>query len=484
MVEKKTIQKAALYSILIFAIVAVFFYYAGGEQFKSRDVSTDDPVVATGGLPEITAGHIVKQPFTLDADNISQVKLTMATYDRVNTGVLIVSIRHGESILGSATVQLESIQDNTDLTVVFERPINITPGEDLELCLESDGETGNAVTAYYGSEISLAKGSVEKPLSKEDLAQFDETPIDGILCFQVSGRESLVFGQFYWYGVAALFVLLVLYWLVVIKRLNRGKTSMSVLFIIAMKKYKFLIKQLVSRDFKAKYKRSVLGVMWSFLNPILMMTVQYIVFSTLFKSSIPNFSAYLFIGIVCFNFFSEATSMSLQSISGNAALITKVYIPKYIYPVSRVISSCINLLLSLIPLLGVLLITGNHISLRSLLTVFGLVCLVALALGIGMILASMMVFFRDTQFLWGVIITIWNFATPIFYPESIIPAQYMTVYKMNPLYHIVRFMRIVLMDGVSPDPKAYLFCILASFIPLALGILIFKKCQDRFALYV
>ena len=101
-----------------------------------------------------------------------------------------------------------------------------------------------------------------------------------------------------------------------------------------------------------------------------------------------------------------------------------------------------------------------------------------------MLLAAMMVFFRDTQFLWGVVSMLWMYATPIFYPESIIPSHFMTLYKMNPLYHIIRFIRIVLMDGVSPEPKAYLLAIVASFIPLLIGAAVFKKTQDRFVLNI
>ncbi|MEA4828617.1 MAG: ABC transporter permease, partial [Enterococcus thailandicus] len=213
-----------------------------------------------------------------------------------------------------------------------------------------------------------------------------------------------------------------------------------------------------------------------------MMVIYYIVFSTIFKSDTANFPVYLIIGIVCFNFFSEATNMALHSIVGNASLITKVYMPKYIFPVSRVLSSTVNLLLSLVPLFLVLLYTKTNLSIRFILIIFGLICLVVLCLGVGMILSSSMVFFRDTQFLWGVIITMLNFGTPIFYPENIIPRQFMPLFKMNPLYQIIRFIRIVIIDGISPEPKAYLLCIVTSMIPLLLGIYVFKKTQDKFIL--
>ena len=254
--------------------------------------------------------------------------------------------------------------------------------------------------------------------------------------------------------------------------------------IDAFRRYNYLIRQMVSRNFKTKYKRSVLGILWSFLNPLLTMTVQYVVFSTVFKSDIPNYAVYLLTGIVCFNFFNEATTMTMSSIVDNASLITKVYVPKYIYPLTRVISSSINFLLALIPLFAALLVTRTPIRLTILLLPVGVVCLFSLCLGMGMFLASSMVFFRDTQFLWGVVSMLWMYATPIFYPETIIPARFMPLYKCNPLYHIIRFIRIALMGGVSPEPKAYVLMLIASLVPLVLGVVVFIKTQDQFVLNI
>lgn len=164
----------------------------------------------------------------------------------------------------------------------------------------------------------------------------------------------------------------------------------------AYQKYWFLLTQLVSRDFKTKYKRSVLGVLWSMLNPLLTMGVQYIVFSELFRWDIDNFAVYLLIGTVMFNFFTESTGQALVSITGSASLITKVYVPTYIFPVSKVLSSCINLGFSTLALYAILLIQRVPLNIYHLLMPFGYLCLVAFAIGIGLILASMMVYFRDT----------------------------------------------------------------------------------------
>lgn len=265
---------------------------------------------------------------------------------------------------------------------------------------------------------------------------------------------------------------------------KKGKITMGLKIISAFSRYRFLMQQLVARDFKTKYKRSVLGVLWSFLNPLLTMAVQYLVFSTLFKSDIPNFPVYLLTGIVLFNFFTEACAMGITSVLGNASLITKVYVPKYIYPLTRVTSSAVNLLFSLVPLFIVVLLTQTPLSPAMLLLPFPLVCLFTFCVGMVFILSSSMVFFRDTQFLWNVLSMIWMYATPIFYPESIIPAALAPVFKLNPLYHFIRFARTVVLEGVSPEPKAYLICMTFSLVSIVLGSVIFRKCQDKFVLYL
>lgn len=474
----------AIVMLCYFAIAAAL-YFLGGEQFHVKTVTTDDMVTPTDSVGEVTSADYAEQPFTLDADRITGVKLIFATYARSNSAKITISVRDNEKTLAATTLDTSSLTDNAEQYIPFQTAADITPGDQLFLTVSSeDAVPGNAVTVYYGSSISVTKGSVKKEISDSEKAIFDGKKVDGILCFQALGERDLLFGRIYWYLAIILGVLLALYGTILTHKAETGRTSPMLRFFAAIRRYKFLMQQLVNRDFKAKYKRSVLGILWSFLNPLLMMTVQYVVFSTLFKSNIANFPLYLLTGIVCFNFFNESTSMSLQSIVGNAALITKVYVPKYIYPVTRVMSSTINFLLSLIPLALVMIIMGTPFRVQNILIIYGILCLEMLSLGIGMMLASAMVFFRDVQFIWGVLITILNFATPIFYPDSIIPAKYMTVYKMNPLYHIVRFIRICIMDGVSPEPKAYLFCLIGALVPLVLGIYVFKKTQDKFVLYI
>ncbi len=249
-------------------------------------------------------------------------------------------------------------------------------------------------------------------------------------------------------------------------------------------KYKFLIKQLVQRDFKTKYKRSVLGVIWSFLNPLSMMIVQYIVFSTIFKSDIENFPVYLLSGTIFFNFFTEAVGQGLNSIVGNASLITKVYVPKYVYPTTKVLSTSINLLISIVPLLAVMLITKEPLTKALFLFPFIIIVLLIFTIGVTLMLSAAMVFFRDTLFLWGILSMVWMYITPLFYPENIIAENFQIILKVNPMYHIIKFVRCIVMNGASPQPEEFGACILSAVISLLIGLFIFKKTQDKFVLYI
>lgn len=479
--SEKQVRKGCALALAIYIVLALAFYWVSGDQLHYRDEETD-AISASEPIGELVQGVEIRQPFTAAADAVVSVDMLLSTYARENSCRVLVSIVDGNgTVLGQTEIPGAEIEDNAVRTISFVQPVPVRRGERYALVLTSpDGVPGSAITAWQGSAMSTARAEVPVEITEPLLVNGEAR--DGMLHFSLHTSSYLWFGSAYWYLVAAVGGLLAGYCAWLCLKARWGQSCLTLRVVSAFQRYGYLMRQLVARDFKTKYKRSVLGVLWSFLNPLLTMMVQYIVFSTLFKSDIPNFRLYLLSGIVCFNFFSEATGMALQSIVGNASLITKVYMPKYIYPVSRVLSSAINLLLSLIPLLAVMLLTGTPVRSAILLLPFGLICLVGFCIGMGFILSTLMVFFRDTQFLWGVVSMLWMYATPIFYPESIIPAQYMVIYKCNPMYHIIRFVRIVLINGVSPEPKAYALCLIASSVPLALGAVIFKKNQDKFIL--
>lgn len=254
--------------------------------------------------------------------------------------------------------------------------------------------------------------------------------------------------------------------------------------IDSYKKYSFLLHQLVERDFKTKYKRSVLGVLWSMLNPLLTMSVQYMVFVNLFRWDVENYAVYLLIGTVVFNFFSEATQCALVSITGSASLITKVYVPTYVFPVSKVLSSCINLLFSTLALYLIIFLQGLVLNPYHFLIPVLYATLIGFCIGMGLILSAAMVYFRDVQFLYGVLIMLWMYLTPLFYPVSIIPEKLMGLYSLNPMYQYVTFFRTLVLDAAMPSMAQFVWCIGYAALFLLIGWLVFKKLKRNFILYI
>lgn len=252
------------------------------------------------------------------------------------------------------------------------------------------------------------------------------------------------------------------------------------------KKYGFLLQQLVSRDFKVKYKRSILGVVWSLLYPILTMAVLALVFTNVFKFSTPgvNYLVYLLSGLVIFNYFSEASNLAMSSIVANFSLINKVYMPKYIFPLSKCMFVGINFLLTLIPLYAVIFLTGTGVNINHLLLPYVYLCLFLFTVGIGFILATISVFLRDMFYIYGVLISLWTYLTPIMYDVSIIPEKFQVFMKLNPMYWFLDFSRQIILYNQVPGIRNFLYCGIIGVGFLLLGIYLFKKNQDKFIYYV
>lgn len=251
-------------------------------------------------------------------------------------------------------------------------------------------------------------------------------------------------------------------------------------------KYKPLLKELVVRDLKVKYRRSFLGYLWSLLNPLLMMAVMTVVFSFMFRSNIENFPLYLICGNTLWGFFSESTTMAMNSVLGNGALIKKVYIPKFIFPVSRVLSSFVTMSFSLVAILIVMVVTGTPFRLPLLLFPIPMFLLLVFCTGIGMVLSALAVYFRDIMHLYGVITMAWMYATPIFYPldPEVLPMQIIPVIKMNPMYHYINFFREIVIYGNVPGVFTWAACIVSALFSLGIGLVIFRKMQKNFILYL
>ncbi|ABN74547.1 ABC transporter [Actinobacillus pleuropneumoniae] len=246
-----------------------------------------------------------------------------------------------------------------------------------------------------------------------------------------------------------------------------------------------LLKQLVVRDVKLKYRRSYLGYLWSILNPLMLMMVQVIVFSNLFRFDTPNYPLYLISGQIIFNFMVEATNMSVWSITGNASLLKKTYVPKYIFTVSKVGSSLVNLIFSLGALLLVMIITDAEFTLNLLFFPVIILQVLVFSLGLGLFLAAATVFFRDIQYLWGVFVSMWMYLTPLFYPINIIPEEYQNLYKSaNPMYWYIEQFRDIVLYAKFPQFDSIIMGTGLAFLVLILGAGYFNKKQDEFILYI
>ncbi len=284
--------------------------------------------------------------------------------------------------------------------------------------------------------------------------------------------------------VAAVIALFSLYCLKQIIKPSKNKENFATEIVRIFTKYKFLLSQLVGKEFKLKYRRSYLGITWSLINPLLMMIVISAVFSYVFRFNIENFPAYLILGQTMFNFFSEATQLSLLSVVNSGQLIKKVYMPKYIFPLSRVMSSFVNFLITFIPVILVLVYYGIYPTVHMAYLPLFFVYYFIFTFGISLMLATADVFMRDIQHLYGVLLTALSYATPIFYPVESLSGTMGFLMNFNPLYHYLKFLRNILFYRVCPTVEENIVCLGLALVALVVGMHVFFKKQNKFILYI
>ena len=255
-------------------------------------------------------------------------------------------------------------------------------------------------------------------------------------------------------------------------------------YIQNFKKFKPLLGELVARDVKIKYRRSVLGVLWTLLNPLCMMIILSLVFSNIFKFDVENYSLYILSGQVVFNFFSGATTDAMSSIISNGPLIKKVYVPKYLFVLSRIISSFINLLASFTALLLVMIATRAELNWTVVLVVIPLILLVVFSLGVGLVLAAITVKFRDVMHLYSVFTTALMYLTPVIYPMSILPNWLYKLVMLNPLTNMLMMFRDVMINNNIFDLKSLIIAIIETALMFLIGLYVFYKNQDEFILNI
>ncbi|MEE0279461.1 MAG: ABC transporter permease [Collinsella bouchesdurhonensis] len=255
----------------------------------------------------------------------------------------------------------------------------------------------------------------------------------------------------------------------------------------------FILKQLVGKDFKIKYRRSFLGVAWSVLNPLLMMIVMAIVFTTIFAqgrngSITPEmYPLYLIVGNVTFAVMSDSTSQALSSIIQASSLLKKVKVHRFVFPVQKVLFSLVNFAFSLIAVAIVMLWFHVVPTWHLLLLPVCLILLMFFCMGVGLLLSAATVFFRDVMHLWSVVLTAWTYCTPIFWTTDYIlkmPHILRVLMYANPMYNYLQFMRDIFLFQTCPTPLEFGLCVAWAVIAMAIGYTVFHKNEHKFILYI
>jgi len=254
-------------------------------------------------------------------------------------------------------------------------------------------------------------------------------------------------------------------------------------FVLNFMKYRYLLYELVKKSVKLDNRRSFLGIFWIFLGPLLFTIVLTVVFSTFLGKTIENYPVYLLCGRLAFDFFAKGTRSSLNSII-QAAIIKRIYVPKYIYPLSTVLGGYVTFLMSLSVLALLMIVTGVVLTWNIFYAIIPFVLLFLLTLGVGLTLATVAVFFRDIKQLWGVFTTLLMWASAIFYPIEIIPAQYKFMFDINPVYQIIDMIRSSVIYGQAFSTYQVFFVLGVTIFFLVLGIVLLYKYQDKFILYM
>lgn len=251
-----------------------------------------------------------------------------------------------------------------------------------------------------------------------------------------------------------------------------------------MRKHQFLFQQLVHRDFTKKYKRTVLGVAWSVLSPLLTLLVMNVIFGTLLGSDIEHYTIYLFSGQLVFSFFNESTNEGMTSLLNNADIFTKVNVPKYMFLLSKNISSLINFGITLCIYFLFVLINGIPITWKFILLLYPIVCLVMFNVGVGLILSAAYVFFRDIQYLYGIFTMLLMYMSAIFYSIDTFPQIGRNLFLVNPVYVYIRYFRKIVIENTIPSVWFHLIAIGYALIALLVGFFIYKKKNHSFLYYV
>lgn len=251
-----------------------------------------------------------------------------------------------------------------------------------------------------------------------------------------------------------------------------------------IKENKFLFEELVKRDFKQKYKRTMLGMAWSVLNPLLTLFVMRLVFTRFFGRDMEHYTIYLFAGNLMFSYFKDSTNGGMQSLMANANIFTKINVPKYLFLLSKSISAVINFGLTLIVFFAFVVIDGVSFNLSMFGIAYPIITLTMFNVGIGMILSAMFVFFRDTQYLYDIFTLLLMYMSAIFYSIDSYSSWVQRLFLLNPVYCNIKYVRVCVLEGHLPSLAFHGLLLVYGVIALLTGGLIYKKYNQKFLYYV
>lgn len=251
-----------------------------------------------------------------------------------------------------------------------------------------------------------------------------------------------------------------------------------------LRQYQFLFEELVKRDFKKKYKRTILGVGWSMLMPLLTLLVMKVVFEQFFGRAINHYTTYLFCGSLLFCWFAEATNHGMTSLYANASIFTKVNVPKYLFLFAGTVQTLINFCLTLLIFFLFCFIDDIVFSWKFVFLLYPIFTLVLFNVGIGLVLSALYIFFRDIDYLWRVFLQLLMYGSAIFYTIDTFSPKMQLIFKCNPVYRHIAYFRAVVLEGDIPSLEAHL--ILAGFAVFALfaGMFMYRRYNTRFLYYV
>ncbi len=245
--------------------------------------------------------------------------------------------------------------------------------------------------------------------------------------------------------------------------------------------YRYLLGQLVRRDVTTRYKRSVLGVAWTMLNPLGTMLILTFVFSNFFRSEVQHFPVYILSGLLAWNFFTQATNAAISGLVWGGSLLKRIYIPSTVFGVSAIGTALVNMVMSLVPLVIVMIIDGATFHLSMLFLPVSILLLTGFTLGFGLFISSLAVFFPDVGEMYQVLLTGWMYLTPIIYPDTLISAQLLPIFKLNPMYWMVKMFRLPIFEGRFPTFPEVLPAIVWSLGMLIVGWLFFTSRSEEYA---